>query len=144
MTVPDLLALDLRVVGLLLVALGIAHGFFDRHFGWRQELSKVSLFTRQVFYVHHFFIALVVAMMGVLVIVLPETLIQGGILSVTVDVGLCLFWGIRLYCQLFVYREELWRGKQFETAVHLCFTVFWIYCSLSFGLAAVIAWQHLR
>lgn len=59
---PDLLALDLRLVGLLLVGLGIAHGFFDRHFGWRRELSKVSLFTRQVFYVHHFFIALIVAM----------------------------------------------------------------------------------
>jgi hypothetical protein len=57
MNLPDLVALDLRLVGFLLVALAIAHGFFERHFGWRQELSKVSLFTRQVFYVHHFFIA---------------------------------------------------------------------------------------
>jgi hypothetical protein len=141
---PDLLALDLRLVGLLLVGLGIAHGFFDRHFGWRQELSKVSLFTRQVFYVHHFFIALTVAMMGLLAILIPRTLIQGNVLSVTLDVGLSLFWAIRLYCQLFVYREELWKGRQFETAVHLCFAAFWSYCALSFGLAALIAWQQLR
>jgi hypothetical protein len=140
---PDLLALDLRLVGLLLVGLGIAHGFFDRHFGWRQELSKVSLFARQVFYVHHFFIALIVAMMGLLALLFPKSLIEGEVLSVSVDTGLAVFWLIRLYCQLFVYRVELWKGKPFETAVHVGFMVFWVYCSVSFGLAGLIAWQRL-
>lgn len=144
MNLSDLIAIDLRVVGFLLLGLAIAHGFFEHHFKWREELSRVSLLARQIFYVHHFFIALVLAMIGLLTLLIPKALLKGDILAVSIDLGLTVFWAIRWYCQLFVYRQELWKGKSFETTVHLSFSSFWAYCSLSFGLAALIAWQHLR
>jgi hypothetical protein len=34
-------------------------------------LSRVSLLARQIFYVHHFFIALVLAMIGLLTLLIP-------------------------------------------------------------------------
>lgn len=57
-------ALNLRIVGVLLTLLGISHAFFNRHFKWEQELAAVSLFTRRVFFVHTFFIALGVVLAG--------------------------------------------------------------------------------
>lgn len=52
------LCVHLRVVGVLLVLLGLSHALFNRYFGWAQELAGVSLLTRKIFFVHTFFIAL--------------------------------------------------------------------------------------
>ena len=49
---------NLRIVGGLLLLLGLSHGLFNRYFGWARELKSVSLLTRQIFYVHTFFIGL--------------------------------------------------------------------------------------
>ena len=45
------LSLNLRIVGILLVLLGLSHAFFNRYFGWERELAGVSLLTRQIFFV---------------------------------------------------------------------------------------------
>jgi hypothetical protein len=52
------LSMHLRIVGILLVLLGLSHVFFNRYFGWERELADVSLLTRQIFFVHSFFIGL--------------------------------------------------------------------------------------
>lgn len=44
-----------------------------------------------------------------------------------------LFWAIRLFIQLFVYASKLWKGKTFETAMHVLFTLLWIYLVVVFG-----------
>ena len=49
------LSMNLRIVGILLVLLGLSHAFFSRYFGWERELADVSLLTRQIFFVHSFF-----------------------------------------------------------------------------------------
>jgi hypothetical protein len=46
------LATHLHVVGALLLLLGASHIFFNRYFGWEQELQTVSLLTRRIFFVH--------------------------------------------------------------------------------------------
>ena len=53
------LYIHLQIVGTLLMLLGLSHIFFNRFFGWEQELAAVSLLTRRVFIVHNFFIGLV-------------------------------------------------------------------------------------
>lgn len=58
------LSMNLRIVGVLLVLLGVSHAFFNRYFGWERELAGVSLLTRQIFFVHSFFIALGVVLGG--------------------------------------------------------------------------------
>lgn len=47
--------IEMRIVGALLLLLGISHAFFSRYFGWQQELAAVSLFTRRVFFRSPFF-----------------------------------------------------------------------------------------
>jgi hypothetical protein len=51
--------------------------------------------------------------------------------------GLAIFWFIRLLFQLLVYSPRLWKGKTWETAVHILLTFGWIYLSFIFSM---IAW----
>jgi hypothetical protein len=131
----------LKVVGVLLVALGLAHSLFGRYFNWKQELAPLSLLTRQVFQVHGFFIALVVAMMGVCSLFYTTALLASGDLSRVVLTGFLVFWLSRLAIQLFVYDPAIWRGRRFYTFMHVVFTIFWIYVVLTYGNALRIAWK---
>jgi hypothetical protein len=94
--------LQLNIIGVLLLLLSGIHMFFPGYFHWKEDLKSLSLINRQMMQVHAFFIALVV------------------------------FWGIRLFFQLFVYSPELWKGKRRETVIHILFTCLWIYFSLLF------------
>lgn len=121
------LNLHLKIVGALQLALAAAHLYFPRRFGWREELEKVSLLTRQIFYVHCFFICLVLVMFGWLSLVYTGLLIQPSPLARMVLAGLTGFWGIRLFIQLFVYDVKLWRGNRFNSVMHILFTALWSY-----------------
>lgn len=121
----------LSVIGSILVLLGIVHAIFPRYFKWGQELKHMSLINRQMMQTHTFFIALVVALFGVLCITQARDMV-GTPLGRNIALGLAMFWGLRLVFQLFVYSPKLWRGKVFETLVHIVFTVFWIYMTVIF------------
>jgi len=124
----------LHIAGAILLLLAVLHAFFPRHFRWREELASISLLTRQIFYVHHFFIALTVGLMGLLTLSSAHDLLDSSV-GRRILLGLSVFWFVRLFFQLFVYSPKLWRGKLFETVVHLLFTVLWIYltCVFFFG-----------
>lgn len=77
---------------------------------------------------HTFFIALIVFLIGLLSLIASSDLVQTN-LGKTVSIGLGFFWFMRLYFQLFVYSPKLWKGKRFETIVHICFLLLWIYLS---------------
>jgi hypothetical protein len=120
--------LQLRVIGVVLILLGAIHAFFPRYFAWKQELGTLSLVNRQMMYVHAFFIALAVALNGVLCLTSAEELMTTP-LGKRVCLGIGAFWLVRLYFQFFVYSSELWKGKRFETGMHLLFTLLWAYVS---------------
>lgn len=125
--------LHLKFLGLLLIGLALFHIFLPRRFGWIEELRKVELLTRQIFYVHMFFIALMVGLMGILALFYAEELVRPSTLGKAISGGLTLFWGIRVVCQLFVYDKALWLGKRFETSMHALFTLLWLYLTVVFG-----------
>ena len=91
------------------------------------EAGQLSLLNRQVFYVHTFFIAFTVFLMGLLSAFGAEQLIFRTPLAAFLSAGLALFWLIRLYCQLFYYDKRLWINQPFRTAVHLVFSLAWIW-----------------
>lgn len=84
-------------------------------------------------YVHTFFIALTVFMMGLLCVSSADLLIKSE-LGKNVSLGLAVFWTVRLFIQFFVYSPDLWRGKVFETSVHILFAALWLYCSIVFWM----------
>ena len=81
--------------------------------------------------VHTFFIALVVFLMGLLCLTSAVELVQTD-LGKKIALGLGVFWGARLLIQFFGYSTALWRGKRFETVMHIFFSLLWIYLSIVF------------
>ncbi len=122
------MALQLSIIGALLVVLAFAHAVFPRYFNWKTEFQTVSLINRQMMYIHTFFVALVVFLMGVLCLTCQTELLSPG-LGRKLALAFAFFWSIRLILQFWGYSAELWRGKRFETSVHIAFTVFWTYVS---------------
>ncbi|MGJ8731648.1 MAG: hypothetical protein ACSHW4_00845 [Cellulophaga sp.] len=123
--------IHLHIIGILLMALALAHIFFPKYFNWRTELQPLALINRQMMTTHTFFIALTVFLMGLLCITSATELIKTT-LGNKLILGLAVFWTIRLFFQFFVYSKNLWKGKKFETTIHIIFSGFWVYLSTIF------------
>jgi hypothetical protein len=123
--------LQLKIIGIVLILLAIMHVVFPRYFNWKAEFASVSLINKQMMYVHTFFIALTVLLMGVLCFTSPLELIETN-LGKKICLGFGIFWGIRLFIQFFGYSSKLWKGKIFETVVHIVFSFLWAYLSYVF------------
>ncbi len=89
--------------------------------------------NREMMYVHTFFIAFTLLLVGVLCLTSSTELIETT-LGKRVSLGLGIFWIVRLYVQFFGYSSKTWKGKPFETIVHILFSVFWAYLSAIFIL----------
>lgn len=120
-----------KIIGVLLMALALVHVIFPKYFKWQEELKSLSLINRQMMTVHTFFIALVVFLMGLLCLTSTTDLIETK-LGKTISLGLGIFWSTRLFIQFFGYSTELWKGKTFETIVHILFSLLWTYLSVVF------------
>jgi preprotein translocase subunit SecY len=125
--------IQLKIAGIILIILASVHIIFPKYFHWEKELSALSLINRQMMKVHTFFIALSVFMMGLLCLYAYEDLLQTP-LGNKISLGLFIFWTIRLFLQFFGYSNKLWKGKLFETVVHVLFSCLWIYLSTIFLL----------
>jgi len=119
----------LKIAGAILIVLGIVHIAFPKRFNWKDELLPLSLINRQMMMVHTFFIALTVFMMGILSFFYFDQLLTNPFGKV-ISLGLAIFWFIRLVFQFFVYSKELWKGKTFETIMHIIFALIWIYLTV--------------
>lgn len=134
MTILELL---LRLAGVSLIGLAALHLFLPKRFHWREEFARVSLLNRQIFYVHCLFICLMLILMGVLCLFWAPILLIPSPLSELVAAGLAIFWLCRLAIQWFVYDSQLWRGKRFETVMHIAFTGLWTFYT---GVFAAVWW----
>jgi len=126
-----MLELNFKIVGSLLVGLALVHGIFPRYFRWKEELARLSLINRQMMQVHSFFLALALFLVGLLCLRSAHLLV-GTPLGKEVCLGIGIFWGVRLGVQFFGYSAKNWRGKGFETVVHVLFIVLWGYMSTVF------------
>jgi len=123
--------LHLNLIGFILVVLSIIHVTFPKRFNWKDELKPLSLLNKELMYVHTFFIALVILLNGLLCIFCADDLVHTN-LGKQISLGLFIFWLFRLAFQFFGYSSKLWKGKTFETAVHIVFTTLWTYLVIIF------------
>ena len=126
--------LHITVSGFLMLVLALIHIGFPSHFRWKEELARLSLLNRQMMYVHMFFIALMLGLLGIYCIAYHNELIYS-LAGQHIALGISIFWFARLLFQLFVYSPSLWRGKTFETFVHVFFTLLWSYFTIVFYMA---------
>ncbi|MGB0932506.1 MAG: hypothetical protein ACPGVB_17110, partial [Chitinophagales bacterium] len=104
------------------------HSIFPQYFNWKTEFESVTLINRQIMYVHTFFIAFVIFLMGLLCLTSSKEITETP-LGNKIALGFAVFWTLRLLFQFFGYSSELWRGKKFETSIHIIFSVLWTYVS---------------
>lgn len=130
-----MLSLHLKLIGLSMMVLGLLHVYFGKRFGWKEEFQRVSLLSRQIFYVHCFFIVLIEEMLGALALFFTDTLLEPTALGRLLLTGIVIFWGCRLVFQFVVYDPSLWRGHRFNTCVHILFSLLWCYYVGIFGWA---------
>ncbi|MFI5151492.1 MAG: hypothetical protein ACHQRM_17325 [Bacteroidia bacterium] len=124
--------LHLKIAGYLLICLSLLHLSFPRYFKWKTDLAAISLMNRQLMYVHTLFIAFTTLLMGLLCVYRTEDLRQTA-LGREIALGFFLFWLLRLVIQFVGYSPRLWKGKAFETIVHIVFSLLWIYfCTVFF------------
>lgn len=126
----------IETAGYLLILLALLHAIFPRYFKWKEVLVLIPRVSQEIMYVHTFFIALTVFLMGLLCVTSAHEL-ETTVLGKRIAAGLAVFWTIRLLVQFFGYSKELWKGKCFETVVHICFSFLWLYLSAVFWAIAV-------
>jgi hypothetical protein len=124
---------NLIIIGVILIVLAIVHVIFPQYFNWEKELANLSLINKEMMYVHTFFVALTVFLIGLLCLTSYNDLIHT-ILGKRMSLGLSIFWFIRLLIQFGGYSSSLWKGKRFETFVHIVFSILWTYLTLIFFL----------
>jgi len=125
--------IHLKIIGILLMILSLIHLVFPKYFDWKKDLTSLSLINRQMMYIHTFFIALIIFLMGLLCLTSSKDLIDTS-LGNKISIGLFFFWFSRFLIQLFGYSKKLWQKKIFETTIHVLFLFFWIYLSSVFLL----------
>ena len=125
--------LHLKICGVIMIVLALIHGVFPRYFDWKNDLGSLKLINRQVMYVHTFFIAVIVLLMGILCLTSAREIVETD-LGRKIALGFGVFWLLRLLIQFFGYSSELWRGRVFETTIHIIFAVLWTYFSIVFLL----------
>ena len=120
-----------KIIGTLLIALALVHIIFPKYFNWKEELKSLSLINRQMMTVHTFFIALTLFLIGLLCLTSSSELVETN-LGKKISLGLGIFWIFRLFIQFFGYSNDLWKGKKFETLIHIVFSLLWTYLSFIF------------
>lgn len=128
--------LHLKIIGIILIVLALIHISFPKYFKWKQELSSLSIMNRQMMYVHSFFIAFSILLIGILCLTSSNELTHS-ILGKKISLGLGLFWIVRFFIQFFGYSAKIWKGKKFETIIHILFAILWAYLSIIFILIYV-------
>lgn len=123
--------IQLKVIGILLMLLAVIHAIFPKYFNWKKEFEGVSLINKQMMHVHTFFIGVTVFLMGLLSFSMSGELYSTPFGKV-ISLGIGFFWFLRLIFQFLVYSPKLWRGKKFETFMHILFSLLWIYLTTIF------------
>jgi len=49
-----------------------------------------------------------------------------------ISLGLGVFWTFRLLVQFFGFSSKIWKGKVFETTIHILSSLLWLYLSVLF------------
>ena len=89
--------LHLKIAGALMILLALVHVIFPKYFDWENELKPLSLINRQLMYVHTFFVAFFLLLMGALCLYSSHEIVETGLGKIV-----ALGFGIFLVCPSFV------------------------------------------
>ena len=113
------LELWLRIIAVAQVALAGLSLCLPRILNWKPDIERMSPLVREVFEIHCWFIALTLAIWGVLTWrFAPEMARVPTPLSRWLCGAIGLFWGLRCVLQWTHYSPSHWRGNPQRTLIH--------------------------
>jgi hypothetical protein len=104
----------LRLTGASLIGLAAFHLVLARVLDWRLESTRLSALNARVFAVHAFFVAFVLAALGLLTCARPDLLTAKSELARLLLGAIVVFWICRLFVQSWVFDPVLWHGKSWR------------------------------
>jgi len=119
--------------------LGVAAVNFStaRLLKWQEPIDRMPLLLRQVFWVHSWFVSLVLAIFGVMTWRFAAEMASGSNAACAwLAAGLGLVWGLRTLAQVAYYSPSHWRGNPGRTFIHVFLFVVYGGMSLSYMVAA--------
>jgi hypothetical protein len=128
---------QLRLVGAVLVLLGLAHVALPSVLAWRPQLAALHPLSRTVVYLHTSFIGLTCVLLGLVPLGLAAELLEPGPIPRAVLAAECVFWGLRWCAQFVAFPPRLWRGSPLYLAGHVGFSLLWTWIVAVFVAALV-------
>ncbi len=126
---------QLRLVGAVLVGLGLAHVALPRVLAWRPQFAGLAPLTRQVLYTHTFFIGVMCVLLGLAPLLLAADLRQPGRVHTAVLAAECVFWGLRWGAQFVAFPPQTWRASRLHQVGYVGFTLLWTWIVAVFAAA---------
>lgn len=114
----------LRVAAVIQLILVVLNLFLVRMMNWRDDVERMPLLVREVFLVHGHFIAITLALFGILTLrFAPELAARTNPIGTWLACGIGLFWAIRTVMQWTFYSTTHWRGQPARTCIHWILTL---------------------
>ncbi|GAA5180319.1 hypothetical protein GCM10023322_12350 [Rugosimonospora acidiphila] len=126
---------QLRLVGAVLVLLGLAHLAMPRALAWRPEFRTLRPLTRQIMYTHTQFIGLTCVLLGLAPLMLTADLLAPGRMPAAVLAAECVFWGARWCVQFVSFPPTLWWHSARYRAGYAALTLLWTWVVVVFAAA---------
>jgi hypothetical protein len=127
--------LVLRLSGASLLVLTLLHAALWRTLHWGSELDRLSPINKRVFVVHLFFVAFVIAALGLLSLASPDLLLEPSDLARLLLYGIVAFWFARLLLQVLVFDGAMKEGWTALPIVRVGASVLWASYVAVYGAA---------
>ena len=118
MTAPSAIHL-LWIAGAIHAGIVLANIPLPHRLRVRENLKNVPLLVRQIFYVHWFYIVLIVSLFSALCFAFARDLAGASPLGRFLSAFLCGFWLLRIFLQIFYYDREIRRANRALDALYL-------------------------
>jgi hypothetical protein len=126
---------QLRLVGVALVLLGVAHLAMPRALAWSTQFTTLDPLNRRIMYVHTLFIGLTCVLLGLAPLALTAELLAPGPMPTAVLVAECGFWLARWCVQFAAFPPGLWRHSRPHVAGYVGLSLLWTWIVAVFATA---------
>lgn len=130
--------LALRVAGASLVVLALFHVVLWRALNWGEEIARMSPLSARVFSVHTFFIAFVLAALGLLSALAPALLLDRSDLARVLLGAIVVFWIARFIMQPLVFDRVMREGWTRSRVLRVGASLLWLAYVGVYGAALLV------
>jgi hypothetical protein len=141
MSVTSTLEIAVRIAGVLLVGLALAHAFLPKLLNWKEDIAKLRPINQHVFVAHAMFIVVGILLLGVICIGFPQLLVEKSQLALLATACFTMCWVSRLCFQFVVFRGDISGAPRLDVVMHMAGTMLWLFFAIVFGSLFWNQWQ---